>query len=156
MRIVILFLVGCAALAGCATPPHGDEAISWTQVKKQIPPKNSMIYIVRPATSFGGITDYSVSINGTHAADLESGTYFSYQAPSGRVSISVEPIPNLLNSGFGFVFMDSPKLTITTAEGEIYFVNVGADNSGGPMLANIDPSTGELLVKNAGKMGAAK
>lgn len=152
MRTLMLVLVGCIALAGCATTPQVIEEIPWQHVKTQIPPNNSLLYVVRPPRYGGSANRYKISINGTHVADMATGAYFSYLVPSGDLHISAETVPNILNFGLALAFMGKPKLTLTTIPGEIYFVNVGVDSAGGPTLASVESQVGESLIKETKKM----
>jgi len=152
MRIMILFLVSCLVLAGCATTPQVNEEIPWQQLKTQIPPNNSLLYVVRPQCLSGSGNRYKIIINGTHIAIMPTGKYFSYLVPSGEVHVSAETVPNIFNFGFALVFMGKPVLTLTTTPGEIYFVKVGVDYAGGPTLTSVESRMGESLIKETKKM----
>ena len=137
--------------SGCATTPKVTEEIPWQQVKTQIPPNNSLLYVVRPPRYGGSANRYKIIINGTHIADMVTGTYFSYLVQSGDVNVSAEAKANILNFGLALAFMGKPELALTTIPGEIYFVNVGVGFSGGPTLTRVESPEGESLIKKSKK-----
>jgi hypothetical protein len=81
-----------------------------------------------------------------------TGRYFSCAVPSGEVEISAETVPNIMNLGLALLLMGKPKLTIMAVPGEIHFIEVGVNNSGGPALASVESGIGQSLVEKALKM----
>lgn len=156
MRTLMLVLVGCIALAGCATTPRVVDEIPRPQLKIQIPPNNSLLYVVRPFSYSASANRYKISINETHVANIANGTYFSYLVPSGDVHVSAETVPNFLNFGLALAFMRKPKLTLMTTPGKVYFINVGVSFSGGPTLTNVESKVGESLIKKTRKIETLK
>ncbi len=154
MRTLILVLVGFLVLTGCAKDPQVIKKTSLQQEKIYIPPNKSLLYIVRPSRYGGSANRYKISIKGRHAADMATGTYFSYLVPSGNVDVSADTVPSILNFGLALAFMGKPKLTLTTIPGKIYFVNVGVSFSGGPTLTNVKTQVGEPLIKKTKKIEA--
>lgn len=141
-------------LTGCASTPQVTEEISWQQAKAQIPADNVLLYVVRPSSYLGSAQRYKITINGKHAADIETGKYFPQLVPPGTVRISAETIPSLLNFGLGLAFMGKPELILKAGSGEIVFINVEVAFSGGPKLTVVESEIGERLVKNASKTKA--
>lgn len=154
MRTFLSIIAGCIMLVGCAaTPPspHESEEVPWQQVKTQIPPGSSLLYVVRPANLSSSANRYKIRINGVHVADMQTGSYFSYQVPAGDVNISAETVPSFMNFGLALAMMGKPSLVLTTIPGEIYFVNVGVAFSGGPTLSVVESEKGKSLVTKAKK-----
>lgn len=156
MRIPSHALLVLMMLTGCASTPQVKEEIPWQQVKAQIPADNALLYVVRPSSYVGSAQRYKITINGNHAADIETGKYFSQLVPSGTVRISAETIPSLLNIGLGLALMGKPEVILKAGSGEIVFINVEVAFSGGPKLTLVESGIGERLVEDASKIEAKR
>lgn len=152
----LMLILSTVVLASCATAPKVAQEISWKDVKSDIHPGSSLIYIVRPGNASGGGNTYKVDINGIKVADLKTGYYFSYEVPAGKTKIHASTEPTIFNIGLGLLLMGKPTLSITTAKGEIYFIDVGVGFAGGPTLTPLTPKLGQHLVEEADKINVSK
>lgn len=156
MRMLVLVFLAGFLVTGCASNPLVSEEIPWQQVKAEIPAGKALVYVVRPFSNAAAGNKYSIRINGTHVADMKTGTYFSYLVASGEVHVSAATVSSILNLGLALAFMGKPELTSKAGSGEIVFINVEVAFSGGPKLTSVESGLGERLVKDASKIEALR
>ena len=116
--------------------------------------RKEVIYFVRPAKVAASGQHYIINIQGKPVAVMETGTYFPYLVPSGKIDISAKSKPSILNFGLALAFMAEPELTLMTSPGKTYYINVGVAFSGGPTLTSVNSQVGEPLVKKSRKIAS--
>ena len=102
-----------------------------------IPQDKALIYFYRPQRIAASANDYKILVNGRRVMHLANGHRFPYLAAAGKITISAETIPNLLNIGLGLVLMGKLEIALDAKPGTVHFIEVGVDLAGGPELAPV-------------------
>lgn len=72
----------CALMTGCATGPAFQKV-------EAVPAEKALVYIYRPSTLHGAALVPIVVVNDFGARPLKSGSYYTYVAPPGPMTVAI-------------------------------------------------------------------